>query len=186
MNRISGILALALLMPALAAPSTLRPGRGSASASASAPAAPPSAMGATSWPAPSCPATSGSVGTSTRSVFLAAESNGWVSGSADSYTRRPSAPSWASVQWYPMVEQGLYLKGGLGYSYATVESDFSTGGFAGSIGAGYDLRLARNFALTPYINYMNQFGGTYSYAGSDIGVDAKVHLFQFGLGFTWF
>ena len=118
-------------------------------------------------------------------VFLAAESNGWI-GSADSYTAPTLGAIMGVVQWYPMVERGLYLKGGLGYSYATVESDFSTGGFAGSIGAGYDLRLARNFALTPYINYMNQFGGTYSYAGSDIGVDAKVHLFQFGLGFTWF
>lgn len=118
-------------------------------------------------------------------VFLAAESNGWIGG-ADSYTAPTLGAIMGVVQWYPMVERGLYLKGGLGYSYATVESGFSTGGFAGSIGAGYDLRLARNFALTPYINYMNQFGGTYSYAGSDIGVDAKVHLFQFGLGFTWF
>lgn len=120
------------------------------------------------------------------SVFLAAESNGWVSGGTTGYDAPTLGAIMAIVQWYPMAENGLYLKGGLGYSYASVTSDLSTGGFAGSIGAGYDFRLARNFALTPYLNYLKQFGGNYSYLGTDYGLDANVHLFQFGLGFTWF
>ena len=122
----------------------------------------------------------------TPALFLAGESNGWFNGD-------PSNPDEASlgglmgvVQWYPMADRGLYLKGGLGFSYATIYTDLSTSGFAGSIGAGYDLRIARNFALTPYINYLNQFGGSYSYSGSGSVAGANVHLFQFGLGFTWF
>ena len=120
------------------------------------------------------------------STFLAVESNGWVGSSTD-YDAPTLGAVMGIVQWYPMVDQGLYLKGGVGYSYATVYSDFQTSGFAGSIGVGYDWRLARNFALTPYVNYLNQFGGTYTYTGGgDSVADAKVHLFQFGLGFTWF
>ncbi|HMU62115.1 MAG TPA: hypothetical protein PKA66_10045 [Gemmatimonadales bacterium] len=120
------------------------------------------------------------------SLFLAAESNGWV-GSTTDYDAPSLGAVMGVVQWYPMVAKGLYLKAGFGYSYASVYSDFSTSGVAGSIGAGYDIRLARNFALTPYVNYLSQFGGGYSYSGSsEIVADAAVHLFQFGLGFTWF
>jgi len=122
----------------------------------------------------------------TPSLFLAGESNGWV-GSTSDYDAPTLGAIMAVVQWYPMADQGLYLKPGLGYSYSTIFADLRTGGFAGSIGAGYDLRVARNFALTPYINYLNQFGGTYTYdGGGRYEFNAKVHLFQFGLGFTWF
>lgn len=122
----------------------------------------------------------------TPTVFLAGESNGWVSGS-DTFDASTLGAIMAVVQWYPMADHGLYLKGGLGYSYADLASELHTSGLAGSLGAGYDIRLARNFALTPYINYLQQFGGTLTYTGGiDTGVDAKVHLFQFGLGFTWF
>ena len=126
----------------------------------------------------------------TPSLFLAGESNGWV-GSDDYYTPSSIGALMAVAQWYPMVEQGLYLKGGLGFSYADVYEyglDLSTSGFAMSIGAGYDWRLSRNFALTPYINYLQQLGGSYSFSGGggDAGIDANVHVFQFGLGFTWF
>ncbi len=120
------------------------------------------------------------------SLFLAAETNGWV-GSSNAYDAPTLGAIMGVAQWYPMVDQGLYLKAGLGYSYSTVYTYFSTSGFAGSIGAGYDFRLARNFALSPYVNYVSQFGGSYRY--SDTGesvVDARLHLFQFGLGFTWF
>lgn len=123
----------------------------------------------------------------TPSLFLAGESNGWYSGSTTAYDQNSLGAVMAVVQWYPMADQGLYLKGGFGYSYATIYTDFSTSGFAGSIGAGYDWRIGRNFALTPYINYLQQFGGSYTYGGGgDAGLDANVHLFQFGLGFTWF
>ena len=124
----------------------------------------------------------------TPSIFLAGESNGWVGGgTGNEFDASSMGAIMAVVQWYPMADKGLYLKGGLGYSYADPTTDISTSGFAGSAGAGYDLRLGRNFALTPYTNYLQQFGGTLTYTGGiDTGIDAKVHLFQFGLGFTWF
>ena len=123
----------------------------------------------------------------TPSLFLAGESNGWL-GNGDTFTSSSIGALMAVAQWYPMVDQGLYVKAGLGFSYATIATDPSTSGFAGSIGAGYDWRIGRNFALTPYINYLQQFGGSYTYGsgGGDAGLDANVHLFQFGLGFTWF
>jgi hypothetical protein len=121
------------------------------------------------------------------SLFLAGETNGWMGSQID--TPSSLGAIMGVVQWYPMVERGLYLKGGVGYSYANASdgSDISTSGLAVSVGAGYDFRVARNFALTPYINYLQQLGGQYAYAGGeDTGPDAKVHLFQFGLGLTWF
>lgn len=121
------------------------------------------------------------------SLFLAGESNGWSGSQIDNASSIGAIMG--VVQWYPMVEQGLYLKGGAGYSYANAYdgADLSTSGLALSIGAGYDWRVARNFALTPYVNYLQQIGGTYGYTGGgDSGLDANVHLFQFGLGFTWF
>jgi len=123
----------------------------------------------------------------TPSLFLAGETNGWFNGDIYNPDETSLGAVMGVVQWYPMVDQGLYLKAGIGYSYATIFTDLSTSGFAGSIGAGYDFRVARNFALTPYVNYLNQFGGSYTYSGGGGSVaDAKVHLFQFGLGFTWF
>jgi len=119
-------------------------------------------------------------------VFLGGESNGWVGGIGD-YDGMSLGAVMGVVQWYPAPSQGLYLKGGIGYSYAAIDFDFTASGLAGSIGAGYDFRIARNFALTPYVNYLNQFGGSYTYSGGgETGLDAAVHLFQFGLGFTWF
>ena len=71
----------------------------------------------------------------TPSVFLAGESNGWVGGS-DTFDALTLGAIMAVVQWYPMSDQGLYLKGGLGYSYADPTTEISTSGFAGSAGAG--------------------------------------------------
>jgi len=124
------------------------------------------------------------------SVLLAAESDGWTSGYAG------IGAIMGVVQWYPMVTNGFYLKGGIGFSSASFSplvffgdpiTLYSASGFAASIGAGYDWRVARNFALTPFVNYLQQLGGTCSDCYDlEPGQDAEVHVFQFGLGFTWF
>lgn len=117
------------------------------------------------------------------SVMLAGESNGWSDPDGASI-----GAILAVVQWYPMVERGLYLKGGLGYAYADA-LDFGIdppSGFGASLGAGYDLRVARNFALTPYINYFRMIGGTMSWYDGDPDSSPNIGVFQFGLGFTWF
>jgi len=117
------------------------------------------------------------------SVMLAGESNGWSDPDGASI-----GAVLAVVQWYPMVASGLYLKGGAGYAYADAMDlgvDPPTG-FGISLGAGYDLRVARNFALTPYVSYLRMIGGNMSWYGGDPASKAKIGVVQFGLGFTWF
>lgn len=125
-------------------------------------------------------------------LFVAFETDGWAV--VNIVENNALIGAYMGVaQWYPMASQGWYVKGGVGYAYADAlgdifaAADLHTSGFAVSIGAGYDWRVARNFALTPYVNYLAQLGGTYSDSnGSDTGLDANVSIFQFGLGFTWF
>lgn len=75
---------------------------------------------------------------------------------------------------------GFYLKGGVGIGRNAVqfEDGFDTGdtGFAGLVGAGYELRLGRRLYLNPVIDfvghsYSDRFDGSY-----------KERLVNFGLG----
>jgi hypothetical protein len=56
-------------------------------------------------------------------------------------------------QVFPIRDLGLFAKGGLGISRSGSEVEFGDGtgetGFAYLIGAGYEIRLARNFFLVP-------------------------------------
>jgi hypothetical protein len=67
--------------------------------------------------------------------------------------------STVSVLYYPSARGNFFVKGGLGASVVTlkVAGPDGTGVGAGvSLGAGYDLRLGRNFSITPQLTY---FGG---------------------------
>jgi hypothetical protein len=121
-------------------------------------------------------------------LFLAVETNAWFADAGDpSYNYIGAIMGVA--QWYPNARQGWYIKGGIGYGYSDLISDTYFGnvtpsGLGVSVGAGYDWRVARNFALTPYLNYLRIVGGSaYDYPGSP---GAGVGLLQFGVGFTWF
>jgi len=121
-------------------------------------------------------------------LLLAGETNGWNRINGDLNSASIGAVL-AVAQWYPMVKDGLYLKGGVGYTYSSATTDYGdvgSSGFGLSLGAGYDWRIARNFALTPNVSYLTQLGGTIKVSGVDSGVSATVHVFQFGLGLTWF
>ena len=81
------------------------------------------------------------------------------------------------LYFYPNPMGGLFLKGGLGL--ATISFDFGPVEFeengAGlTLGLGYDARVGRNFALTPYLDIL-----TSSFDGISFNQVA------FGLGFTW-
>lgn len=74
------------------------------------------------------------------------------------------------AQFYPLKVAGLYLKGGLGIGRNAVEFDdgFDVGdtGFAGLVGAGYELRLGRHLYLNPALDlvghhYEGRAGGSY-------------------------
>jgi outer membrane protein with beta-barrel domain len=84
------------------------------------------------------------------------------------------------AQFYPIRAAGLYLKGGLGVGRNAVDFDdgFNVGdtGFAGLVGAGYELRLGRRFYLNPVVDlvghrYDARAGGSY-----------RERLVNFGLG----
>jgi hypothetical protein len=84
------------------------------------------------------------------------------------------------AQFYPAASTGFYLKGGLGIGRNAVdfEGGYGTGdtGFAGLVGAGYELRLGRRIYLNPVVDlvghrYNNRIGGSY-----------RERLVNFGLG----
>jgi hypothetical protein len=55
--------------------------------------------------------------------------------------------------WYPQATGGFFVKGGIGIGTFSVDAgplgDESDNGVALHAGAGYDIRLGRNFSLTP-------------------------------------
>ena len=63
-------------------------------------------------------------------------------------------------QLYPAASTGLYLKGGLGIARNEVDFDqgFGVGdtGFAGSIGAGWEVRVGKNWFINPGVDLTEQ------------------------------
>ena len=83
------------------------------------------------------------------------------------------------AQLYPLTSSGLYLKGGLGIGRNAIDFDggFDVGdtGFAGLVGAGYELRLGRRLYLNPTVDLVG-----HSYSGRVNGYTER--LINFGLG----
>jgi hypothetical protein len=84
------------------------------------------------------------------------------------------------AQFYPFRSSGLYLKAGAGIGRNAIEFDdgFDVGdtGFAGLLGAGYELRLGRRFYLNPVLDLVG-----HSYTGR-AGGNYSERLVNFGLG----
>lgn len=84
------------------------------------------------------------------------------------------------AQFYPAATAGLYFKGGLGIGRNAVDFDNGFGqgdtGFAGLLGAGYELRLGRRLYLNPVVDLV---GHSYSYR---VGTGYRERLVNFGLG----
>jgi hypothetical protein len=85
------------------------------------------------------------------------------------------------AQVYPLASTGLYLKGGAGFGRNEV--DFNDGfgsvgdtGFAGMLGAGWEMRVGRNLCLNPAVDLVEH---TYT---SRSGGDYRERLVNFGLG----
>ena len=118
-------------------------------------------------------------------LILSGEMNAWRK--SENGATATIATVNAAAQWYPSPERGFYLNGGLGMGQVRLSADVggatastSGTGLGFQIGTGYDVRLAPNFALTPYVNFV-------STAGVKIE-DQKINgnAFNFGLGFSWF
>lgn len=84
------------------------------------------------------------------------------------------------AQFYPLSSAGFYLKGGLGIGRNAIDFDdgFNVGdtGFAGLLGAGYELRLGRRIYLNPTVDLVG-----HSYSGR-LGGGYTERLVNFGLG----
>jgi opacity protein-like surface antigen len=119
-------------------------------------------------------------------VFVGFESNGWAN-SEEGIDESLGFYS-AVVQWYPNAEQGFYLKGGLGISAYTATDGFDeiSGSALGlSVGTGYDIRVGKNFSLTPFANFLMSSKGELDFNDEATGFKISANLIQFGLGFTW-
>jgi len=96
----------------------------------------------------------------------------------------------AIVQYYPAPANGFFLKGGLGYATVEDNSDvdgkFTGNGFGFIFGLGFDIRVARNFSLTPIANLYYGGIGELSQGGSSTsGLGWKQSVIEIGLDFMF-
>lgn len=117
-------------------------------------------------------------GTVSRHLRLGGEVLSWINQNGPATESLSSALFIA--QYYPAAALGLYFKGGIGIGRNAIDFDdgFNVGdtGFAGLVGAGYELRLGRRFYLNPVVDlvghtYDDRYGGSY-----------RERLVHFGLG----
>jgi hypothetical protein len=117
----------------------------------------------------------GTVGSNLR---LGGEVLSWFDEEGDAVASLSSALFVA--QFYPLGSAGLYLKGGLGIGRNAIDFNdgFNVGdtGFAGLLGAGYELRLGRRLYLNPVVDLVG-----HSYSGR-LGGGYTERLVNFGLG----
>ena len=117
-------------------------------------------------------------GTPSRHLRLGGEILAWVNDQGDA---TESLSSFLFVgQVYPARSAGLYLKGGLGLARNALDFDDGYGvgdtGFAGLVGAGWEVRLGRRWYLNPAVDVVEH---RYSARG---GNDYRERLVNFGVG----
>jgi len=117
-------------------------------------------------------------GTPGRYLRLGGEILGWID---DQGNRTESITSVLFIsQFYPAPATGLYLKGGLGFGRNQVDFDdgFGVGdtGFAGLLGAGWEVRVGRRWYLNPAVDLVQQ---RYTGRGGD---RYRERIVNFGIG----
>jgi hypothetical protein len=129
-------------------------------------------------------------GAITPNLIIAGESHGWTRSDAGVTSR--VGYLMAVAQWYPQAAGGFHLLGGLGLGVLTEEDteaassyELESVGGAVQLGLGYDVRMSRNFSLTPYVNFLGMGGGEPKFNGSGVGGTLSANVVQFGLGFSW-
>lgn len=114
-------------------------------------------------------------GTLTQRLLIGGEINGWSKTEGDAtLTVGNFGPV---ILFYPNPDGGLFLKGGVGMANASLDfgaGEFDETGVGVTIGIGFDARVGRNFALTPYFDLL---AGNFDFGDTN--------QFSFGLGFTW-
>jgi len=117
-------------------------------------------------------------GTPSQYVRLGGEILGWID---DQGARTESISSFLFItQFYPAPTTGFYLKGGLGLGRHEVDFDNSFGvgdtGFAGLLGAGWEVRVGRRIYLNPAVDLVQ-----HRYTGRG-GERYRERIVNFGVG----
>lgn len=125
-------------------------------------------------------------GTVSQHLLLGGEIIGWGR-NRDAGTFSESGVT-AIAMFYP-ARAGLFLKGGAGFAGWAVSappgataSTQTAGGFAGTLGVGYDLQIGGNLFLTPNVDFLYHTISSENTAFADLS-SGTVLLFTLGL--TW-
>ena len=127
-------------------------------------------------------------GTINRHLTLGGELNGF------GYSSRNEDDTIGSLMavahFYPAPAIGFFLIGGAGLTSMSLDNHVdqvnvtsTSGGVL--IGAGYDVRLGRNFSLTPNVSFVQGFAGKARVNDVSTSETVKPNYGQIGLGFTW-
>jgi len=108
-------------------------------------------------------------GTISQNVLLGFQTNGWYK-SVDGVGLGFGTAT-AAVHFYPSKTGGLFLTGGLGLATFRLEGFDAENDFGLVLGGGWDLRVARNTSISPFVNF---FGGSFD--------GTTVSVIQFGAG----
>ena len=128
-------------------------------------------------------------GTVRPNLTVAGETRGWTH-EVDANTTATVGFLLANVHYYPRPANGWYLEGGLGIGEyrntdAPTGNEFTATGGALSLGTGYDIRVGRNFSLTPFLSWAGTGNAKVKQNGVAATGSFDVNLLQIGLGFTW-
>lgn len=120
-------------------------------------------------------------GTLGQHLRLGAEISGWVN---DRDQATESVSSFLAIaQFYPITTTGLYVKGGLGLGRSAVDFDdgftLDDTGFAGALGAGWEIPIGAHFALVPAVDWVGQ---NYDQRG---GGTIHERVVSYTLGVVW-
>ena len=108
-------------------------------------------------------------GTISQNVLLGFQTNGWYK--SESGTSISFGTATAVIHFYPSKTGGLFLTGGLGLATFKVEGFDAENDVGMVLGGGWDLRIARNTSISPFVNF---FGGNFD--------GTMVTTFQVGAG----
>jgi hypothetical protein len=105
-------------------------------------------------------------GTLTPQLLIGGEASGWARD--DSGVTRTRGNATATVLFYPLPRGGVFLKSGIGFGTESIQTStfgvtttVSDEGLGVTVGAGYDIKLGRNFYATPNVDFLAQhIGGT--------------------------
>ena len=127
-------------------------------------------------------------GTINRHLTLGGELNGFAYSSKNEDDTIGSLM--AVAHFYPASAIGFFLIGGAGLTSLSLDNHVdqvnvtsASGGI--QLGAGYDVRLGRNFSLTPYVSFVQGFAGKARVNDVSTSETVKPNYTQVGLGFTW-